>query len=600
MIRDIRAIRRLTPLLGVYPWSIPALILLGILSSLSEGFGISLLIPFLQSVIQNTQTSGSNNSFVAFLDRIFVPVPPDYRLIVIPVCILLSVLLKNIVLYINRSLFAWLNAQISHRLRSDTFRQWMSVSVSYLDKQESGRLLNIMASETWQTSRALETLVNLMICICTIAVFAVLLFFISWQLTLLVGVAAFLISCIVRWVTRQIEGIGQQAVQSNAALSIRMCEGLSGMKTIRAFGHEAYEQQQFDQASDRVRHIFTRLAIFSGSVNPLYETLSALLVIGILIIALTHNQSTLPSLLTFLFILYRLQPQFQLLDHYRVTLLSLASSVQEVMSFLDRTDKPYLSLGHLPFHGLQQGIEFRSVSFQYDQGDRLALQDVSIRLPRGQMTALVGTSGAGKSTLVSLICRFYDPSSGEIYIDGLPLKQLNLQDWRNCIAIVSQDVHVFSATIRENIAYGNLEATEADIIAAAKKANAHEFIGQLPQGYDTPIGDRGVRLSGGQRQRIALARAIIRDPEILILDEATNALDTLSEHLIQTALDAFSRNRTVIVIAHRLSTIERADQILVLEDGNVVEQGNLDTLLLQNGLFAQLYQLQYGHALPHR
>lgn len=192
--------------------------------------------------------------------------------------------------------------------------------------------------------------------------------------------------------------------------------------------------------------------------------------------------------------------------------------------------------------------------------------------------------------------KFYDVTEGEIDVDGYPLQQLNLDSWRRRIAIVSQDIYMFSTTVRENIAYGRLEATEDEIIAAAKLANADEFISQLPYGYDTKVGDRGIRLSGGQRQRIALARAIVRNPEILILDEATNALDSISENLIQEALNTLSQNRTVIVIAHRLSTIEQADQIIVLEEGRVIEQGNLQHFLKLNGLFAKLYHLQYRHA----
>ncbi|HEY9749326.1 MAG TPA: ATP-binding cassette domain-containing protein, partial [Allocoleopsis sp.] len=265
----------------------------------------------------------------------------------------------------------------------------------------------------------------------------------------------------------------------------------------------------------------------------------------------------------------------------------------DVMSLLDRSDKPYIRSGKTPFTGLRQAIAFRAVDFRYGAGEKTALQNISICIPKGKTTAIVGPSGAGKSTLISLICRFYDPTSGEIEIDGHPLPQLNLADWRDRIAVVSQSVHIFSATVYENIAYGRPAATEAEVIAAAKQANAHEFITQLPQGYQTQVGDQGVRLSGGQRQRLALARAMIRNPEILILDEATNALDSISEHLIQEAIHRLSQRCTLIVIAHRLSTIEQADQIIVIEEGQVTEQGTMAELLKRDRLFAQLYRLQY-------
>jgi subfamily B ATP-binding cassette protein MsbA len=262
------------------------------------------------------------------------------------------------------------------------------------------------------------------------------------------------------------------------------------------------------------------------------------------------------------------------------------------MYFLNRSDKPYIDSGSTQFKGLNKGIYFEYVSFKYSHVVKYALQDITISIPPGKTTAIVGQSGAGKSTLVNLICRFYDVTDGEIYVDNCPLRELDLDSWRKRIAIVSQDVHIFSTTIRENIAYGRLDATDDEIATAAQYANAHEFISKLPEGYDTKVGDRGMRLSGGQRQRIALARAIIRDPEILILDEATNALDSVAENLIQEAINTLSQNRTVIVIAHRLSTIEQADQILVLKDGRIVEQGKLQDLLELDGLFAHLYYLQ--------
>ena len=591
-MQEAKAIRTLLPLLKLYPWAIPAIIILGILSSLSEGFGISLFIPFIQNLAQAPNQAVDEN-FLGFLSKVFNQIPASHRLLVIPLCIFGSILLKNCLAYSNTVLFSWLNSRISHRLRSGIFKQLLSVSYSYLETRDSGKLLNTLATETWQTSRALGVLVSLIINTCTILVFVILLLLISWQLTLLVGVVMVLISITIQLVTRPVNTLGQQAVQFNASLGVRMWEGLAGMKVIRAFGRESYEQEHFDRASKQVRNTFMKLDMLSGAVNPLYDVLCALLLLCVVAIALVQNQASIPTLLTFIFILYRLQPQVQQLGGARVSLIALTSSVEDVMSFLDRSDKPYIRSGRIPFQVLKQAISFESVAFHYNPVEKPALQNISICIPQGKTTALVGPSGAGKSTIISLICRFYDVTLGEIYIDGCPLRELNLADWRSQIAIVSQDIHIFSTTVRQNIAYGLLEATESEIIAAARLANADEFISQLPQGYDTKVGDRGIRLSGGQRQRIALARAIVRNPEILILDEATNALDSISENLIQEALNTLSQNRTVIVVAHRLSTIKHADQIIVLDDRRVIEQGNLQHLLKLNGLFARLYRLQH-------
>ena len=591
-MKEAKAIKTLIPLLKIYPWGIPAIIVLGILSSLSEGLGISLFIPLLQS-FETTAQPASPNDFIGWLNRLFVDVSPNNRLLIIAFCIFGSILLKNCLSYTNAILFAWLNSRISHRLRSGIFKQLLSVSYSFLESNESGKLMNTLATETWQTSKALSVLVNLIITICTISVFVILLLLISWRLTLLVAVALVMISLIIQFVTREVRSLGQQAVQANKILANRMWEGFGGMKVIRAFGRESYEQKRFDAASKHVRNTFLKLDLLSGVVNPLSEVLSAAVLLCILVTALLQDCAAIPTLLTFIFILYRLQPQVKQLDSARVGLVALMSSVEDVMYLLDCSDKPYIRSGKIPLLGLSQGISLESVTFGYNAGEKPALQDISIYIPHGKTTALVGPSGAGKSTLIGLICRFYDVTEGEIYVDGCPLRQLNLDSVRGRIAIVSQDIYMFSATIRENIAYGRLEATEEEIVAAAKLANADEFISQLPYGYDTKVGDRGIRLSGGQRQRIALARAIVRNPEILILDEATNALDSISENLIQEALNTLSQNRTVIVIAHRLSTIEQADQIIVLEEGRVIEQGNLQHLLKLNGLFAKLYHLQY-------
>ncbi|BAU13807.1 ABC transporter related [Leptolyngbya sp. NIES-3755] len=589
-MKTFQAIRGLLPLVKFYPWAMSAIVVLGVLSSLSEGFGLSLFIPLLQSVQQTDASSG--NFFLSSINQIFSEIPNESRFVFIAAFIFVCILLKSILTYANTVLFAWLNSRISHQLRSNIFNQLLSVSGSYLERNDTGKFINTLATETWQTSRALSIFVNLIIDSCTVLVFAVFLLLISWQLTIWVCVAIVLISVAIQSVTRQVKSIGQTAVQANQSLADRIWEGLGGMRVIRAFGRERYEQKRFDRASEQVRRSFFKLEMLSGVVSPLSEILSAALLLLILVVALRANQTALPTLLTFVFILYRLQPKVKQVDGARVALASLISSVAEVMALLDRSDKPYLISGHIPFQGLKREIQFEQVTFHYNPDESPAVQNISLSIPQGKTTAFVGPSGAGKSTLINLLCRFSDPTIGEIYIDGCLLRQLQLETWRDRLAIVSQDIYMFSTTVRENIAYGQLDATDDEIIKAAQLANADEFIRQLPAGYDTHIGDRGVRLSGGQRQRITLARAIIRDPEILILDEATNALDSIAEDLIQEALKTLSRNRTVIVIAHRLSTIEQADQIIVLNQGQVVEQGNLNQLLANRGLFTQLYQLQ--------
>lgn len=599
MFKELNLARKIWPLIYPYRWKASIIIALGTLASLTEGIGISLMIPLLQSVGEDTFQMEEKTGLLETIERPFQGLPPEQRLVFIALAITGAVILKSALAYLNKVVFSQLNQQIGHQLRSRIFSQLLYVHYTHIEKKDSGELLNLIASESWQVSRALEMLVNILTSTCTLIVFTVFLLILSWQLMLIVSVLMILVSVIVQYVTRRAKLLGQQAVQVNSSLATLMCEGLMGMRTIRAFGREEYEQKRFSDRSSKVQDVFWKLDLLYGSVDPLHEGLSTIVVISVLVVSLIYDPTSLPAILTFMFMLYRLQPHIKLIDAYRVNFITTGGAVDAVMEFTEGYGLPDSSKGYVPYSKLQREIKFDRVSFQYTTNGIPALQEISLTIPKGKTTALVGPSGAGKSTLINLICRFYDATKGEILVDQYPIQQLSIQDWRERIALVSQDIYIFSSTVQKNIAYGRLDATDDEIITAAKQANAHEFICKLDAGYETPVGDRGIRLSGGQRQRIALARAIVRNPDILILDEATNALDTLSEHLIQEALEKFSHDRTVIVIAHRLSTIEQADQIVVLDQGRIAEQGSLSELLANQGLFNHLYQLQYRHALPN-
>jgi len=271
---------------------------------------------------------------------------------------------------------------------------------------------------------------------------------------------------------------------------------------------------------------------------------------------------------------------------------TLHGSIDNIKNLLRTDDKVYFKNGNIQFPGFQRSIDLVSVDFAYNVNQQI-LKNVTLTIERGKMTALIGASGAGKTTLADLIPRFHDATDGDVYIDEVDIKQLEINSLRRKIAVVSQDTFIFNASVWDNIAYGTPEATEWEIKEAARLANALEFILQMPEGFDTTMGDRGVRLSGGQRQRIAIARALLRNPEILILDEATSALDSISEQLIQDSLEKLSAGRTVIAIAHRLSTIAKADKVVVLEQGRIVEQGKYQELLKIQGKLWKYHQMQY-------
>ncbi len=591
-MQELRTVRNLLPLLRLHRWGFPALMLLGLLQSLSEGFGIGLFIPLLDVLIGRGRPGPRGQWLAGVMDGLFLGVAPDHRLTVIVLCLSGAVLTTALLAYLHGIVFAWLDGAIGHHLRRGIFAQLLAVNFGFIEQDRSGRLLNVLGTDTWRTSEALKMLVRMIVLAGTIAVYIVLLLLMSWRLTLLVGGILLLISMTVRMITNGVRGFGERATRLNAWLGDRMVEGLEGMRVIRAFGRERYEQERFDTCSDRVRRAFLRMHLLEEAVHPIHDFLAAVLLL-VIMFTTARTGGDVSALLVFAFVLYRVQPRVKEFDGSRVRLAALAQSVEEVRLLLDTAGKRYLASGRFVQTGLRQSIVFDGVSFRYEHAGDPALQDASFTIPAGRTTALVGLSGGGKSTIIKLILRFEDPTTGAILVDGRPLPELDLASWRGQLAFVGQDVYLFNATVRENIAYGRLDARFDDIVDAARQADAHDFIERLPAGYETVVGPRGVRLSGGQQQRLSLARAIICNPRVLILDEATNALDSISEQWIQDTLEKLREQRTVIMIAHRLSTIERADQIIVLDAGRVVERGTLPDLIAADGLFARLYHLQH-------
>lgn len=595
MLNHLRLLRSLLSILKLQRWLPPTLLFLGVLTALSEGLTITLLIPLVQS--QSVITVATPQGALHFLNGLFESIPPERRLLVIAGIMIVGLLVKNGLSYGYFLLFNSANASINHRLRCGILAQMLRAKQSFFDQHNAGHLINTLASQTWQASTSLSLVATIVINLCMVVIFGALLLIISWKLTLITLAALLGVSGFIQLLTRNTSAAGAAAATANASLTQRLLEILNGMRLIRMFGREDFEHARFSANSDEVRKTFFRVDRSSMLITPVSEMLIACLLLAILFFAAT-TPAEMANTITFLVLLYRVHPRIKQIDADRVTLQSLMRPVEEVHAALTLGQEFQLRSGTKRVGRLRDGIRFVRVSLQYEANHAAAIEEVDLTIQPGRVIALVGPSGAGKSSLVSLICRFYDPTAGELSVDGVPIAELDLAWWREQIGMVSQEVHLFNTTIAENIGYGRLEATRAEIMEAARKARADEFIANLPLGLETVLGDRGVRLSGGQRQRLALARAFLRDPQILILDEATNSLDLISESLVQDALRSFGEDRTVIIIAHRISTIEYADEIIVMDAGRIVERGTYESLVAEGGLFSRLHSLQFRRDLP--
>jgi subfamily B ATP-binding cassette protein MsbA len=579
-----------------FPWIALLAIGFSLLAAAFEGFGLGFLLAFLQSLV-SPEAPPFQTGF-SWFDTVILGVNGSAinRLYRISALILLATWLRAIFNYLMYVYTELTQLNLVDRLRKRIFEQLQSLNLSFFSKSHTGELINTITGEIGRLQQAFSMAAFLLTKGLTIAVYAVLLFRISWQLTVISILLFSLLAVGLSTLNTRVRESSFPVSQANGRLISIAVEFISGIRTVQAFGTQDFERRRFYRASDEVVKTSAKASISLAIVRPLAEGLATTILVSMIVIAMTlfvpQGALQTASLLTFLFILFRLVPAIHEINGNRAALSSFRGSIENITELLRTDNKPYLKDGTLQFQGLKDAIEFVSVDFGYDEANPV-LHNINLAIQQGEMTALVGASGAGKTTLVDLIPRFYDPTRGKILIDGIPLPQLQINSVRSRMAVVSQDTFIFNASVLQNIAYGMDEIDEAAIWQAAKLANALEFIQEMPEGFQTQLGDRGVRLSGGQRQRIAIARALLRDPDLLILDEATSALDSVSERLIQESIENLSRGRTVIAIAHRLSTIVRADKVVVLEQGHIVEQGTYQDLLKQRGKLWKYHQMQH-------
>lgn len=487
-------------------------------------------------------------------------------------------------------LVAWLEGDLRRRL----FRQFVSVSYPQISRYKVGDLISYV--EQIVRVGNMITSVNRLLsdCLLVIAYVAILLW-LSWPMTLAAVGALLLLMTALRGINSKLRDLSERFMNASVAFNANILEYLQGIRQVHIFGRKEHVLETIEPIVVDSVQARRQGSVRYATITPIYQSLTVVGVAAFLLIGylwMGANLGAIPRLLTFVFVLYRLLPFVTVINNNYAGIYDSLPFAHRVAEILRSDDKEYPHSGSRSIDRLSQGIEFRDVTLRYPETDKDAIRRLTFTIPRGKMTAFVGASGAGKSSLVSLLMRLYDPTSGEILADGVPIQNYSLDDWRELFGVVDQDTFVFNASVAENIRFGRLEASQVEVEEAARIANAHGFITELQNGYATVVGDRGYRLSGGQRQRIAIARAVLRRPDVLIFDEATSALDSQSERLIQDALDDLRRERTLVVIAHRLSTIVEADQILVLDEGQLAETGTHSELLARRGRYASLWKLQ--------
>ena len=602
----LRILGYLRPHSGVLAASAAATVVFAVL----DAFSLVLIIPFLQVLFGVTGPALAEGGGAGRLGAVFdatvgrwVSLRGDPLVAVqgIILFILSVFIIKNLVDFFRSYMVARVEQGVTRDLRREVYDHLLELDLGFFGRTRVGQIVSRVISDVEQ----LRTLVTRELSRVASSLFEFIaavafMMAISWQLT----VAAFLVIPLTMGIWGPLVGklrLGDRRVLDLAGdVSSHIQETLSGIRLVKVSGAEGHERGRFHKLTEHYFRTFVRTERLRAMAAPLTEMLAA---VGTVILlwygarlVLVGGALTGEAFIGFVALSTKLYAPVKYFSKLPATIQPGLVGAERVFEFLDAPieirDRP----GARPFQELQRELRFEGVTFEYRSGQAV-LSDIDLVVPRGSVVALVGPSGAGKSTLVDLLGRFHDPTAGRITVDGVELGEFSIATLRANLGVVSQDTVLFHDTVRANIAYGVPDASDADIERAGRAANAHDFVMDLPQGYDTVVGERGTQLSGGQRQRLAIARAILRDPPILVFDEATSALDSESERLVQAAIERLLKGRTVFVIAHRLSTVQRADQIVVLDGGRVVENGDHATLLARGGLYRRYHDLQFVDSL---
>ena len=563
----------------------------------------NILLDF-EKIVQSQMEWSSNDNLTLneklkfYTNLIILRETPAESLRVLCVTILSVFFGKNIFLYIKNYLLRIVELSLVRDIRNKLYAHIQSLSLGYFNRQKTGNITSIVINDVEHLQIALgATFQKLFVEPINVITFVSLLFIISWKLALIALIIIPLAGIAVIGIGKSIRRKSRRTQKKVADIMQILSETLSSIRIVKAFANEKNEVSKFSKESKNYFKLLLRRGRLDLLAGPITESFGV--VIGVILLwyggteVLMQRGLNPEDFIRFILILFSILGPIKQMGNVNLRIQTGYASAERIFSLLDTPKDIIEHSNPVQMKSFNKHIEFKNLSFEYEESEGLVLSNINFKINKGEVVAIVGPSGAGKSTIADLIPRFYDPKDGEILIDQENIKKLSLASLRKNMGIVTQDVILFNDTIKNNIAYAQPKATTESIINACKAANALEFIEEIPEGFEAIIGERGVKLSGGQKQRIAIARALLKNPPILILDEATSSLDTESEKKVQTAIEALLKDRTALIIAHRLSTVQTANKIITIEKGKISEIGTHDELYCNDGLYRKLYDIQF-------
>lgn len=583
----LRALRRVAEYRPVFAFG---LVCVGAFVAFLEGIGLSFIYPIVETAQSNDPASAGGPVMETFLKTYeFFGIPFSLSYLIIGVAIVMTV--RYTMSFAVRWLAAILAKQYEKHLRTRAFEGALDAEVGYYDEEGTDDILNAIITETRYSGRVIDRGVRMLETLFLILMYVAVMFYITASMTVLAILLLGGITLLLRVVIEPAVTVGSRVAKANENVQETVQAGTQGIRDVKLFGMRPEVFSEFSESIKQYASSEIDLQRNEAAIKNLFELSAALTIFGLIYIGFTYSGLKLGELGIFLIAMFQLAPRVSRLNSQVYTVEGYISHQVRTHEFLDEFDEREEQSGNRSVSQISS-VSFDDVYFSYNPDDEQVLRDVSFNATKNEFIAFVGQSGAGKSTIVSLLARLYDPDQGSIYADGVPIQEYDIDEWRERLAVVRQQPFIFSDTLENNVTIGNRDATRQEVESVCEIAKVDEFVDELPNGYESELGDEGVRLSGGQRQRVALARALLKDADFLVLDEATSDLDSSLEKDVQAAIESMDREYGIIAIAHRLSTIQNADRIYAMDDGKIVESGTHEELLEKGGTYSELYTIQ--------